>query len=241
VSPEIRHLLSLSIGIATVIYLLGQCRKPKGWLGRFVLWSMNSNHSNVTDWGLTHAAIERHFTILDVGCGGGRTVQKLATRAREGRVCGIDYSPASVATSSRTNAEWIQSGRVEIRQASVSRLPFPDGTFDLVTAVETHYYWPDLVADLREVRRVLKRGGRLLLIAEAYRGQRFDAVFRVVMPLLRGAYLSADEHRETIRAAGYSNVEVFEDRGKGWLCAVAGSPTVPGEASTGAPRGTTGA
>jgi SAM-dependent methyltransferase len=116
VSPEIRHLLSLSIGIATVICLLGQCRKPKGWLGRFVPWSMSSNHS------------KRHFTILDVGRGAGRTVQKGVARATEGRVCGVDYSAASVKASARTNAEGIRSGRVEIRQASVSHLPFPDAT-----------------------------------------------------------------------------------------------------------------
>ena len=32
--------------------MINQCRKPTGWLGRFVLWSMNSSHSKVTDWGL---------------------------------------------------------------------------------------------------------------------------------------------------------------------------------------------
>ena len=51
----------------------------------------------------------------------------------------------------------------------MSKLPFPDGMFDLVTAVETHYYWPDLVADMREVLRVLKPGGTFVLIAEAYK------------------------------------------------------------------------
>jgi len=49
-----------------------------------------------------------------------------------------------VEASRHANAHGIRTGRIEIRQASVSRLPFPDGTFDLVTAVETHYYWPDL-------------------------------------------------------------------------------------------------
>ena len=49
-------------------------------------------------------------------------------------------------------------------------MPFPDGVFDLVTAVETHYFWPDMAADMREVFRVLKPGGGFILIAEAYKG-----------------------------------------------------------------------
>jgi hypothetical protein len=51
-----------------------QSSKPSGWLGRFNLWRMNSSHSNLTDWGLRHISIDTHDTILDIGCGGGRTV-----------------------------------------------------------------------------------------------------------------------------------------------------------------------
>jgi ubiquinone/menaquinone biosynthesis C-methylase UbiE len=72
---------------------------------------------------------------------GGRTVNKLATIATQGKVCGVDYSEESVAFTKRSNARWIEAGRVEIRQASVSELPFPDNTFDVITAVETHYFW----------------------------------------------------------------------------------------------------
>jgi len=52
---------------------------------------MNMSHSGVTDWGLTHVRIEKNFTILDVGCGGGRTISKLARIAEQGTVYGIDY------------------------------------------------------------------------------------------------------------------------------------------------------
>jgi len=100
---------------------------------------MNSTHSKLTDWGLKHILIKDHDTILDVGCGGGRTVSKLAAVATQGKVHGVDYSEESVAATKRMNARWIDLGRVEIRHASVSRLPFPDGMFDLVTAVETYF------------------------------------------------------------------------------------------------------
>jgi ubiquinone/menaquinone biosynthesis C-methylase UbiE len=203
-----------------------QCSKPTGWLGRFTLWRMNSSHSKLTDWGLEHISIENHHTILDVGCGGGRTVSKLAAIATQGKVYGIDYSDESVAATKRTNAQWIDLGRAEIRHGSVSQLPFPDGMLDFVTAVETHFWWPNLPGDMREVFRVLKPGGTFIIIAEIYKGANTMAaklaekyVSRTGMTLL-----SVDEHRELFTNAGYLNVQVIEERDKGWICGLAGKP-----------------
>ena len=66
------------------------------------------SHSKLTDWGLKHVSIESGYTILDVGCGGGRTVNKLAAIATQGKVYGVDYSDASVAATKKTNARWIE-------------------------------------------------------------------------------------------------------------------------------------
>ena len=111
---------------------------------------MNLSHAGLTKWGLTHASIQPTDTILDVGCGGGRTIDTMAKAASHGRVFGVDYSATSVDVARRVNAAAIEAGRVDVQQASVSALPFAAATFDLVTAVETHYYWPDLESDLRE-------------------------------------------------------------------------------------------
>jgi SAM-dependent methyltransferase len=111
---------------------------------------MNASHAAVTEWGLGHIPIEKDFTFLDVGCGGGRTIDWLASRARS--VYGVDYSEASVAMAREINARAIAEGRVDIRQGSVSHLPFPNATFDVAIAVETHYYWPN--DDTRSARGV---------------------------------------------------------------------------------------
>jgi SAM-dependent methyltransferase len=205
-----------------------QCQKPTGWLGRFVLWNMNSRHSKVTDWGLSHISIENQHPVLDVGCGGGRTVSKLAA-ATQGKVCGIDYSKESVLMAKRTNRHWIEMGRVEIREASVSQLPFPADMFDLVTAVETHFWWPDLPAGMREVLRVMKPGGTLIIIAEIYKGAnaKIAKLAEKYLPLSGMALLSVDEHRELLANAGYSDVQIFEESGKGWICAIGMKTTMP--------------
>ncbi len=87
---------------------VSQCQKPRGWLGRFVLRRMNSSHSKLTDWGLAQIAIEKNYTILDVGCGGGRTVSKLAAMATQGKAYGVDYSEESVAATKKTNERAIE-------------------------------------------------------------------------------------------------------------------------------------
>jgi SAM-dependent methyltransferase len=224
-TPE--HLRALVVDLAAVglaFVVIRQCRKP-GWLpGRLVLWRMNASHFAVTNWGLGHVSIGPRFTVLDVGCGGGRTIQTLTERASAGKVCGVDYSETSVAVARQINAAAIVAGRVEVQQASVSRLPYADGTFDLVTAVETHYYWPTPDADFREIFRVLKPGGRLALIAETYRGERFGAIVGVAMKLLRARYLTVQQHHDLLTAAGFTEVTVDTEPAKGWICAVGRRP-----------------
>jgi ubiquinone/menaquinone biosynthesis C-methylase UbiE len=189
---------------------------------------MNHGHSKLTDWGLNHVPIGTRDTILDIGCGGGKTVYKLAATARDGKVYGIDHSETSVAVSCRTNQRWIEMGHVEIRNGSVSDPPFPDQTFDLVTAVETHYYWPDFPADLRQILRILKPGGTFITLAEAYKGGKFDKRlqrFKELMQAMSFVLMSLDEHRELLAQAGYSDVRVFEEYDKGWMCATGRKPS----------------
>jgi ubiquinone/menaquinone biosynthesis C-methylase UbiE len=181
---------------------------------------MNSTHRSLTTWALTHLPLAADSAILDVGCGGGSTIQQLALRAPGGKVSGIDYSPASVAVARRTNARDIDAGRVDILVGSVSSLPYADHSFDAVTAVETHYYWPDLATDLGEIRRVLRAGGRVVVAAESYRGKRLGVLDLLVMRLLGSKLLTIAEHRDAFEAAGFSDVAVFEEKKKGWLCVV---------------------
>jgi ubiquinone/menaquinone biosynthesis C-methylase UbiE len=175
--------------------------------------------------------------ILDIGCGGGKTIYKLAAIARKGKVYDVDSSETSVAASRKTNEECIKSQRVEILHGSVSHLPFPDQMFPLAIAVETHVYWPDLPADMREVSRVVKPGGALVIVAEVYKGgmhdrrvQRFaDMMQRMDFPY---ANLSVDGHRELFLRAGFTDVQVIEEYDKGWICAIgkSASPVADNEA-----------
>jgi SAM-dependent methyltransferase len=218
-------IFKVAASILLVAWVFRQVRKPSGPLGRRVVRAMNLGHSTMTDWGLQQVRMSKNATILDVGCGGGRTVQKLAELAPEGKVVGLDYSAASVAVSRATNADSIAAGRVRIEEGSIAAVPFPDCTFDVVTAVETHYYWPDLPANVREILRVLRPGGTFALIAETYRGGPFRFLYGMVMPLLRAAFLSEAQHRDLLTQAGFTQVAIMHPSGKNWICATGRRPT----------------
>ncbi len=87
---------------------------------------------------------------------------------------GIDNAPLSVTAARRGNRRLVESGRVNIQEASASALPFADNTFDLITAIETHFWWQDLHGGMREAFRVLKPGGRVVVIAEFYNTLLYD-------------------------------------------------------------------
>jgi ubiquinone/menaquinone biosynthesis C-methylase UbiE len=187
---------------------------------------MNSRHSKLTDWGLSHVTIKQQDTILDVGCGGGRTISKLATIASQGKVYGVDYSEVSVAVARKLNARRIDHGRVEIREGSVSELSFEDDAFDLVTAVETHFWWPDLLVGMREIRRILKPGGTLIIVAEVYKGAatKTAKLMEHYAPRTGLKLLTANEHRDLFRAAEFANVQIIEEPRKGWICGIGNNP-----------------
>jgi SAM-dependent methyltransferase len=205
--------------------ILKQCRKPTGWLGRSVAWGMNISHSKMTAWGLSYISIGQQDTILDIGCGGGGTLRKLAGTALEGRIYGIDYSEDSVRVSRNTNKRAIEAGRVEIRQGSVSSLPFPEDMFDLITAVESHYFWPDLLNDMKEVLRVLKPGGTLIMIGGEYKGGKYDERNQKWVEPGDMAYHSVDEFEELFSHVGYTEVQVLEHYNRGWMCGMGIKPT----------------
>jgi ubiquinone/menaquinone biosynthesis C-methylase UbiE len=201
--------------------LVRQCRKPTGRMAKFVGMGMNIGHGRLRRWGLTHVAVEPDASILDVGCGGGRAVHVLAQMAPGGQVYGIDYSRDMVQLAQKVNRALIEAGRVKVRHGSVSSLPFPDGMFDLVTAFEAYYFWPHLIDDLKEIKRVLRSGGTLLIANEAYEHKRFAERNARWVQWGDMKIHTPDEYRAFLTEAGYAVAEIDVLPEKNWIAAVA--------------------
>ena len=199
--------------------ILGQCRKPTGRFGCLLASGMNLGHASLTTWGLSHIDISSDSVSLDIGCGGGKALNRLAARAENGKAYGIDYAESSIKVSRRKNRRFIMTGRVEVLHGTVSSMPFADEMFDLVTAVESHYFWPDLAGDLLEIKRVLKPGGQLLIVGAVYKTAKFERRNRRIVREGGMTYLSAREIAYSLRKAGFAQADVREERRKGWFSA----------------------
>lgn len=220
--------LKVVAGLALAAYVSRQAGRPDRFAGRWFAARMNVSHSDLTDWALVGLGDLPDDRILDVGCGGGRTLAKLAARSRGPAAHGVDFAPGSVLLARETNARAIAEGHAGVVRASVSRLPYRDGAFGLVTAFETHYYWPAPAADLREVMRTLAPGGCVLVVAELYAHGRLAWANRAVMALLGGRAWTEPQHRHWFESAGLTDVEVRTERRHGWIAVSGRRPAVQG-------------
>lgn len=200
---------------------LNQCRKPKGETGKNVVDGMNESHFELTGWGLNKINIDKNNKILDIGCGGGRTVSRLSDLAYQGKVFGIDYSMDCVNWASDYNKELIKKGTVEILNGTVEELPFEDNKFDLVTAVETIYFWPDVINNLIEIKRILKTGGKILVINEIYQDDRFKERNDEYVKIGGLKIYNPNEFKELFEKAGYKDVKIEIREENNWICAIA--------------------
>ena len=182
---------------------------------------MNIGHAKIRRWGLSHISIQPDSCVLDIGCGGGKAVQEIASSVSKGKVFGIDYSEDMVQLSKKVNDNLIKQGIVEIMYGAVSSLPFPDNMFDLVTTIETYYFWPDVMNDLREVKRVLKPGAFLLIVNAAYKDDRFEKRNSKIVNLLEMKIHTPDEYKDVLSEAGYQIEKINSLPEKNWIAVVA--------------------
>lgn len=172
----------------------------------------------MTSWALDKIEIKPDSHIIDIGCGGGRTVKRLAKIADKGYVCGLDYSKLSVERSSAYNKSMIKKGRVSITNAGVSDMPFDDNSFDLATAFESIYFFPDIQNDIAEIYRVLNHNGKILICLEIYDDGTDNQQKTDVVKELDLNYFTTDGLKNILSACGFKNIKIYEEITKGWVC-----------------------
>lgn len=129
---------------------------------------MNVMDSGLNNWALNHFDC-KEGKALDIGCGGGKTLQVLSKKHPKAKFYGIDYSQTAIKAAIKLNQKMVSEGHMIIEKASVSAIPYPDNNFNFITAIRTHYFWPDLASDLHEVFRVLAKNGSLIILGENYK------------------------------------------------------------------------
>ena len=145
---------------------IANAAKPIGELGKKRVADMNEHHAPLVAWGFSFLPPRQGRKCLDLGCGGGGTISYLFNKNGASFCCGVDYSKVAVEEAKKKNEDKIEQGLCEILKGDVSSLPFKDESFDLVSAVETIYFWPNPLEALKEAYRVLKPGGYILIVNE---------------------------------------------------------------------------
>jgi ubiquinone/menaquinone biosynthesis C-methylase UbiE len=140
-----------------------QFGNPSGLLGKLMGERMAKGNLYDAQWTLSLLDIQPQDNILEIGFGPGVSTQLASEKASKGFVAGIDHSKAMVQVASQRNAAAIQAGLMELKQAEVSSLPYPDQSFDLVFSLHSIYFWPKPVDCLTEIKRVLKPDGLLAI------------------------------------------------------------------------------
>jgi arsenite methyltransferase len=129
--------------------------------------------------------------VLDIGSGPGFLAVEMAAEVRpHGQVSGVEPSASMLALARQRRRE-PGSVPVEFRTGEAAALPYPDGSFDAITSTQVYEYVHDMPAALAEARRVLRSGGRLLILDTDWDSLVWRCTDRTLMRRILTAW---DEH-----------------------------------------------
>jgi ubiquinone/menaquinone biosynthesis C-methylase UbiE len=184
----------------------------------FNRWSEHYDRS-ILQWllfGPSHRAIirrirsrfgNRPLAVLDVGCGTGLFATRIRSALPAARVWGVDLVAAMLAKGA---GRWRQyAGTITPIQGDSERLPFVSGSFDVVTCANSFHHYPHQSRAVAEMRRVLRPGGRLMLV-DGHRDWPWGwFIYDVCVAGVEGGvhHASAEQFRTMAQAAGFEAVE----------------------------------
>ncbi len=152
-------------------------------------------------------------TVLDVGCGTGWAVREIARRVPGARACGVDISPEMI----RIASEGVKGDAVEFVLGDSENIPYDETFFDAVICSSSFHHYPQPVASLSEIRRVLKPGASLYLLETCRDGFRLIVVHDLIQKTFRNdhiRYYSTEELLRFLELAGFQDIEeLLRDQG----------------------------
>jgi SAM-dependent methyltransferase len=163
--------------------------------------SMERGHRPVGEQAIAKMDVREDARVLDLGCGSGWATRLLAERAPRGLVVGLDISDEMVEVARRESEGF---GNVRFEVGSAERLPFEDGYFTNAFSMESLYYYADMGAALREVRRVLAPHGEFVAVVDLYRENEpsHQWIEQLKVPV---HLLSIEDYRELFTGAGFTD------------------------------------
>jgi ubiquinone/menaquinone biosynthesis C-methylase UbiE len=164
--------------------------------------SMEKGHRPVGEQAIELMGIPTGARVLDVGCGSGWAARLMAGKAAGGRVVGVDIADEMIKLARETSTSF---SNLEFQLASAEKLPFSDREFTHAFSMESLYYYADMPAALREIKRVLQPGGLFVSVVDLYQenapSQQWVTQLKVPVQ-----FLSIAKYRSLFERAGFVNV-----------------------------------
>ena len=171
----------------------------------WVTKNWTSYFNALSAWTLEQTGLETDAVILEIGYGGGATLKRLVSDERSFDIYGLDYSVSAFQTSSRLNRIAIETGQLKLSVASVDNIPYENGKFTTIFAIQTHIFWPDLRRGLTEIYRVLSDKSQLIISCEKE---------RITYHLKE--YENSDLFAQILEEVGFNAVRIKETGN--WIC-----------------------
>jgi len=131
--------------------------------------------------------------VVDIGCGTGYALRHASLRVTRGRLVGIDPVPRMIEIARERTLGHPGSARIEFRQGSAEKMPVEDELADFVFAFDSLDHWQDIECGLGEIRRILRRGGKLVIVKDGAVPGAAEARRGLVDTVKRGGFLVTDQ------------------------------------------------
>lgn len=185
---------------------------PSGLLGRIIASVMERETAETNRRAIELLEPQLGDSVLDVGCGNGASLNQIASMVGSGLAAGVDHSPVMCRRALKNNMELITDGRVQIAHGQSDNLPYESGFFDAVVSVHTLYFWNPAEPHLREIARVLRAGGKLVL---AFRPTTDASTSD--FPTSVYTFRSHNEVRDLLIACGFRDFRIEDSAGSALL------------------------
>jgi SAM-dependent methyltransferase len=189
-------------------YVANQLSRPNGFFGsRFIGKMMNKGNADLEQLSLTCSEISATDHVLEIGFGNGQLLQQLCTSITTGKVYGVDISTDLITQVGNRFKHQIQQNKLELHLSGVSQLPMADNSIDTIITNNTIYFWPNPLNDAKELLRVLKPGGKLIIGYRTVDDMERMPFVTQNLDIFKNRYTDADA-KQLLIDAGFLNITI---------------------------------
>ena len=181
---------------------MSQFAKPTGFFGKILAKGMARGHKVLYKNTAKAMNLKNDDKYLEIGFGSGLFIKKYVSNIQ--KIAGLDHSKEMVKLANDFNKKLVKSGKAEFKHGDVTNIPWGNNEFSIIVAIETFFFWPEPEQSLKEIYRVIKPGGRLI-IEMAYNKDDGKNHTKLIKKIDFKLY-SGNEMKKLLEDAGFSKI-----------------------------------